>query len=64
MGKSKYNSSAANGGAFGGYFLAMLGAAWFWVAQANGFGEVIGALLKALVWPAFFVYDVLKFIAG
>lgn len=64
MAKEKYKNNAASGGAFGGYFLAMIGAAWFWVSHANGFGEVIVALLKALVWPAFFVYDVLKYIAG
>ncbi len=64
MRKANYNNTAASSGAFGGYFVAMIGAAWFWVSQANGFGEVIVALLKALVWPGFFVYDVLKFIAG
>lgn len=62
--KANYNKTATTSGAFGGYFLAMVGAAWFWVGQANGFGEVIVALLKALVWPAFFVYDVLKYIAA
>lgn len=63
MAKDKYKSTASSGGNFCAYFLGMVGGAWFWVSQANGFGEVIVALLKALVWPAFFVYDVLKYIA-
>lgn len=63
MGKTNYNGHAASGGAAGGYFLAMIGAAWYWVSQAEGFGPVIVALLKALVWPAFFVYDVLKYVS-
>lgn len=63
MTKSKYSNTAAGGGAAGGYFLAMIGAAWYWVSQAEGFGPVIVALLKALVWPAFFVYDVLKYVS-
>ncbi len=42
----------------------MIGAAVYWVQQASGFGEVVVALLKALVWPSFLVYDLLKFIAA
>jgi hypothetical protein len=64
MGKAKYSGSAASGGAASGYFVAMIGAAWYWVSQADGFWPVIVALLKALVWPGFFVYDVLKFIGN
>lgn len=51
-----------NSGTGAAYFLGLIGAAVYWVQEASGFGEVIVALLKALVWPAFFVYDVLKFI--
>ncbi len=60
--KSKYKGSTGGGDAF--YCLGLLGAAVYYVQQANGFGEVLVALLKALVWPAFFVYDVLKYIAA
>ncbi|WP_062303492.1 MULTISPECIES: hypothetical protein [Demequina] len=54
------NTGAAAGG--GGYFLAMIGSAvWFW-NQADGFWEHVGALLQALVWPAFLIYDIFAFL--
>ena len=57
----KVNQSGAGGGA--AYFLGMIGAAVYWIQAASGFWEVIVALLKALVWPAFVVYDILKYIS-
>lgn len=54
------SSSGAAAGAGGGYFLAMIGSAvWFW-QQADGFWEHVGALLQALVWPAFLIYDLFE----
>ncbi|WP_062520641.1 hypothetical protein [Demequina silvatica] len=54
------NTGAAAGG--GGYFLAMIGSAvWFW-QQADSFWEYVGALLQAIVWPAFLIYDVFSFL--
>ena len=53
--------SEAGGGAF--YFLGFLGAAVFYIQEADGFWLGVLALLKAFVWPAFFIYDVLKFIS-
>lgn len=41
------------------YAMGLVGAAIFYVNQASGLGEVVVALLKALVWPAYFVYHVL-----
>ena len=39
------------------YGLGLIGAAvWYW-QQADGFGEHVVGLLKALVWPAFLVYE-------
>jgi hypothetical protein len=39
------------------YGLGLIGAlVWFW-QQASGFGAHIVGVLKALVWPAFLVYD-------
>lgn len=46
-----------------GYFFGLIGALVFYVNQAEGFGAVITAFLKALVWPAFVVYDLLTFIS-
>jgi len=32
---------------------------WYW-KQANGFKGHFGGVLKAIVWPAFLVYDAFK----
>jgi hypothetical protein len=42
------------------YFLGIIGAAIFYIQQAATFGEGVLGLLKALVWPAFLVYHLLK----
>lgn len=47
------------GGPFGGYFVTFIGAAVYFAQQAHGFWEFIFAILKALVWPGFFVYHAL-----
>lgn len=54
-------SGGASGG--GAYFMGMIGSAVFWVQQSDGFWPIIGALLKALVWPAFVIYDLLQYIS-
>lgn len=46
------------------YFFGLIGAAVYYISIADGFGEVIVAFLKAIVWPAFFVYEVLKYVAA
>jgi len=46
------------GPAGGVYFLTYIGAAVHFVDNAHGFWGVIGALLKAIVWPAFLVHRV------
>lgn len=40
-------------------FLALIGAAVYFVNQVDGFWNIIVALLKALVWPAILVYNLL-----
>jgi hypothetical protein len=46
------------------YGLGLIGAlVWFW-KQADGFGEHIVGVLKALVWPAFLVYDAFQALEG
>ena len=55
-------SPPASGGAV--YGLGMIGAAvWFW-QQADGAGEHVVGLLKALVWPAFLVYEAFRAFHG
>ena len=57
----KYGRRGAGGGFF--YFLGWLGALVYYVQAATGFwGGVLG-ILKSFVWPAFVVYELLKFLA-
>ncbi|MEX1112547.1 MAG: hypothetical protein WEC84_03720 [Candidatus Andersenbacteria bacterium] len=47
-------------GMFGfAYCISVIGAAVYFVQQSVGFGGFMLALLKALVWPAYVVYEVL-----
>jgi hypothetical protein len=41
-------------------FTAWVGALVYFVNQAQGFWEVILAFLKACVWPAYLLYEVLS----
>jgi hypothetical protein len=46
---------------FGGvYLITIIGAAVYFVSNADGFWGVVLALLKSLVWPAFVVYRALE----
>lgn len=42
------------------YLLTIIGAAVYFVGEADGFWGVVLALLKALVWPAFVAYRALQ----
>ena len=42
----------------------LIGALIFYVQQADGFWSGVLGILKAIVWPAFVVYDLLKFLTG
>lgn len=46
------------------YGLGLIGALVYYIQQADGFWPVVLGILKALVWPAFFVYELLKFVAA
>lgn len=46
--------------AAGFYFLGVIGSAFYLVGNADGFGSVVLALLKALVWPAFLINRVFE----
>lgn len=52
------DNSAAAGGGFA-YFLGVVGAAVYYIQAAEGFWPGVVGFLKALVWPAFLVYEVL-----
>jgi hypothetical protein len=52
------------GGAGFGWFLGFIGAAVFYIQQADGFWAGVLGILKAVVWPAFLVYSLLHHVAG
>ena len=52
------NSSYASGGAV--YGLGFIGAAVYFISQAATFGAGLVGFLKAMVWPAFLVYEAFK----
>ncbi|MBX4188919.1 hypothetical protein KW792_02355 [Candidatus Saccharibacteria bacterium] len=55
----KKTKAVQQGGMGGAYFLGMIGAAVYYLHNSYGFWSSIGALLKALVWPAYLVYHLL-----
>ncbi len=46
------------------YGLGLIGALVFYWQQADGLWPHLFALVQAVLWPAFLVYDVLGFIGG
>jgi hypothetical protein len=58
--KKEINQNASSGAVYG---LGIIGAAIYFISQATSFwGYVIG-FLKAMVWPAFLVYEALRHFA-
>ncbi|MFA5358406.1 MAG: hypothetical protein WC310_01130 [Patescibacteria group bacterium] len=54
------NKNAGGGAAYG---LGLIGAAIYYISTATSFWLGVLGFLKALVWPAFLVYGLLKFLA-
>ena len=46
------------------YFAGFIGAAIYYISTATGFWNGVLGFLKAIVWPVFFTYGVLKFIGA
>ena len=46
------------------YFLGIIGAAVYYISTATSFWAGVLGLLKALVWPAFLVFNLLKFLGA
>jgi hypothetical protein len=60
-------STTTRAGASGGgavYGLGLLGALVYYWQHAAGFWPHVGAVLQAVVWPAFVVYDLLRHLRG
>jgi hypothetical protein len=49
-------------GGSGIWFLGFVGSAIYFVQQATSFGSGVLGILKALFWPGFVVYNLLKFL--
>jgi hypothetical protein len=59
--KDKY-SIKQTGTAGGLYCLGFLGSAIYYISTATGFWNGVLGFLKAIVWPVFLVYEVMKFL--
>jgi hypothetical protein len=57
-------SQASAGGGNAVYALGLIGALVYFWQQADSFGQYLLAILKALVWPAFLVYEVFQGLLG
>jgi len=64
MSKDSCNISCKSGGCGCGYGLGVIGAAIYYISSSVGFWNGVLGLLKALVWPAFLVFEVLKYVAA
>lgn len=56
--KNSNRNTAACGGGF--YGLGFIGAAIYFISHATTFGAGVVGFLKAMVWPAFLVYEAFK----
>jgi hypothetical protein len=52
--------SSGCGGA--GYCLGVLGAAIYYISTATSFWSGVLGVLKALVWPAFLIFEIMKYL--
>lgn len=59
--KKTINCGPAGGGIYG---LAFIGSAVYYLGQASSFISGLIGFLKALVWPAFLVYEALKYLGA
>jgi len=48
----------------GAYFLGFIGAAVYYIGHAASFWLGVLGFLKAIVWPAFLVFELLKFLGA
>lgn len=57
--KIECKNSAPAGAVYG---LGLIGAAIYFISQATGFWIGVLGFLKALVWPAFLVYELFQYL--
>lgn len=56
--KDKTKQVKCDGGGF--YFLGFIGASIYYISTATGFWNGVLGVLKAIVWPVFLVYALMK----
>ncbi|MCK5321626.1 hypothetical protein KAJ38_03535 [Candidatus Pacearchaeota archaeon] len=59
--KIKRDHGACGGAVYG---LGFVGAAVYYISTATSFWNGVFGFLKAIVWPAFLVFDALKFLGA
>ncbi len=59
--KAKKHNITCHGASDAIYGLGMIGAAYYFVTTATGFWVGVLGIIKAFFWPAFVVYEVLKY---
>ncbi len=59
--KKVFKGSCDNCGGCG-YFLGFLGAAIYYISIATGFWNGVLGVLKAIVWPAFLMFELFKYL--
>lgn len=59
--KNKMNNCPGSGAVYG---LGLIGAAIYYISNATSFWMGVLGLLKALVWPAFLVFELLKYLGA
>lgn len=57
--KHDFKNSCKGGAIYG---LGFIGAVVYYISTATGFWNGVLGFLKAIVWPAFLVYQLLKFL--
>jgi len=57
---TKDHGKAAGAGAV--YCLGLIGAAVYYIQMADGFWAGFLGILKAIIWPGFLVYELMKFL--
>ena len=59
--KKRVEQSGTSGAVYG---LGLIGAAIYYISISTGFWSGLLGLLKAIVWPAFLVYEAFAFFGG
>ncbi|MFH1052851.1 MAG: hypothetical protein V1740_00370 [Candidatus Woesearchaeota archaeon] len=66
MGMKKKNACKDMGnmckGGGGIYFLGMVGALVYYVSTATGFWDGAWGIIKALLWPGFLIFELMKYL--